>query len=128
MMRLLLDTQIIYRIYYEPVRLPSRARQLMMEATEILVSSASIWEIAIKARLGKIGADPELLVEKIEASGIQELPVLYRHALQVVNLPLHHADPFDRLLIAQTMQEQLWLLTTDAQLSRYTDLVLHIPG
>jgi PIN domain nuclease of toxin-antitoxin system len=126
MMRLLLDTQIIYRTYYEPARLPKRARQLMMEATEVFAASASIWEIAIKAKLGKIGADPEQLVEKIQASGIQELPVLYSHALQVVNLPLHHADSFDRLLVAQTMQEQLRLLTTDAQLSRYTDLVLHV--
>lgn len=125
-MRLLLDTQLVYWTYYETNKLPRRARELMTVAEEIFVSSVSIWEIAIKARLGKMRADPQLLVEKMLASGFHELAVLYRHATEVANLPLHHADPFDRLLVAQAIQEQLWLLTTDAQLPQYSDLVIRV--
>lgn len=125
-MRILLDTQIVYRTYYEAARLPSRARQLMTEARELYVSSASLWEIAIKSRLGKISANPERLVEKIEASGIRELPVLFSHTLHLADLPLHHSDPFDRLLVAQAMHEQLWLVTTDSLLRNYGDLVINV--
>ena len=125
-MRILLDTQIVYRTYYEAARLPSRARQLMTEARELYVSSASLWEIAIKSRLGKISANPERLVEKIEASGIRELPVLFSHTLHLADLSLHHSDPFDRLLVAQAMHEQLWLVTTDSLLRNYGDLVINV--
>jgi PIN domain nuclease of toxin-antitoxin system len=123
-MRLLLDTQIIYWTYYETNRLPQRAIELMSEANEVFVSAVSIWEIAIKARLGKIEADPELMVQKIDGSGFIELPVLYAHALQVAGLPLYHADPFDRLLVAQSTREHLRLLTTDSRLPQYSDLVI----
>lgn len=123
-MRLLIDTQILYRTFYEAARLPSRARQLMTQASEIYVSSASLWEIAIKSRLGKIDANPVLLVEKIEASGIRELPVLFSHTLYLAKLPLHHSDPFDRLFVAQAMHEQLWFLTTDTLLGKYGDMVI----
>lgn len=126
MMRLLLDTQIVYWTYYEIGRLPQRARQLMTDADSVYVSSASIWEIAIKSRLGKIQADPLVMVEKIKGSGFQELAVLYAHALEVANLPLHHADPFDRLLVAQAIRERLSLLTTDARLPQYSNLVIRV--
>jgi len=125
-MRLLLDTQIVYWTYYDTSRLPQRARQLMEEANEVFVSSVSIWEIAIKARLGKINADPHQLVQEVEASGFRELVVQYVHAIKVADLPLHHADPFDRLLVAQAIREQLWLVTTDSRLPHYTDLVIHV--
>jgi PIN domain nuclease of toxin-antitoxin system len=98
----------------------------MMQADSIYVSSVSIWEIAIKARLGKIQADPELLIKKIEASGFIELAVLYVHALEVAKMPMHHADPFDRLLVAQAIRENLSLLTTDARLPQYSSLVIQV--
>jgi PIN domain nuclease of toxin-antitoxin system len=126
MMRLLLDTQIVYWIYYETGGLAQRARQLMMQADSIHVSSVSIWEIAVKARLGRIQADPQLLVEKIRGSGFLELAVLYAHVLEVANLPMHHADPFDRLLVAQAVRENLSLLTTDARLPQYSSLVIQV--
>lgn len=125
-MRLLLDTQIVYWTYYETGRLPQRAHQLMMQADSIHVSSVSIWEIAIKSRLGKIQADPQLMIEKIKGSGFLELAVLYVHALEVAKMPLHHADPFDRLLVAQAIQENLSLLTTDARLPQYSSLVIQV--
>jgi PIN domain nuclease of toxin-antitoxin system len=123
-MRLLLDTHIFCWSFYEPQRISGETRELMNEAEEVFVSSASIWEIAIKVRLGKINADPEELFHQIEANGFQELPVSSKHALLVAKLPMHHTDPFDRLLIAQAMSEPLHLLTADAQLKPYSELVI----
>lgn len=125
-MQLLLDTHIVCWHYYEPKRLPEEARRLIINADAVFISSASIWEIAIKSRLGKIEADPHKIVNLIAAAGFKELPVLSRHALLVANLPLHHTDPFDRLLIAQAMSEPFHFLTVDAQLKQYSDLVIHV--
>lgn len=98
----------------------------MASAEAIYVSAASLWEIAVKVRIGKLKADPEELVAKLTASGFHPLPVLPQHTLPVAQLPLHHADPFDRMLIAQAISEQIWLLTTDSQLPQYTELVLRV--
>ncbi len=98
----------------------------MNEAEEVFVSSASIWEVAIKVRLGKMNADPQELFDQIERNGFQELPVLSRHALLVAKLPMHHTDPFDRLLVAQAMSEPLHLLTADPQLRQYSELVIQV--
>ena len=125
-MQILLDTHIIYWHLYEPKRLPEKARQLMIEAEAVFISAASIWEMAIKARLGKINANPQRVFQHIEASGFEELPVLARHAVVVADLPLHHTDPFDRLLIAQAISEPLNLLTADALLKQYSELVIQV--
>jgi PIN domain nuclease of toxin-antitoxin system len=125
-MRLLLDTHIFYWSFYERLRLSRKTLSLFNQAEEIFVSSASIWEISIKVRLGKMKADPQELIDSIEASGFQELPVWSRHAVVVANLPLHHTDPFDRLLIAQAITEPLHLVTTDAQLTQYSELVIQV--
>lgn len=98
----------------------------MRGAERTFVSSASIWEISIKVRLGKISADPQELFEQIEANGFRELPVWSKHALLAAKLPMHHADFFDRLLIAQAISEPLHLLTADAQLLPYSELVIQI--
>lgn len=89
----------------------------------MFVSSASIWEIAIKAGLGRIDADPDVLVPAIEASGFFELPVTSAHAARVAHVPMHHADPFDRLLVAQATSEPMHLLTADRALVKYSELV-----
>ncbi|MGD0788277.1 MAG: type II toxin-antitoxin system VapC family toxin [Terracidiphilus sp.] len=123
-MRLLLDTQIFCWSFYEPERLSRGAFKAMRGAEKVFVSSASIWEIAIKVRLDKIYADPQELFEQIEANGFQELPVWSKHALLVAELAMHHGDPFDRLLIAQAMSEPLHLLTADPQLKQYSELVI----
>jgi PIN domain nuclease of toxin-antitoxin system len=83
------------------------------------VSAASIWEIAIKSRLGKIEADPAALANSIEESGFEELPVTSKHAAAVAALPLYHTDPFDRLLLAQAFMEPLRLVTADGALAAY---------
>lgn len=123
-MRLLLDTHIFYWSVYDPDKLSNQVITTMMEAEAIFVSAASIWEMAIKVRLGKMHGDPRQLAESITASGFQELPVWSKHALLVSTLPMHHSDPFDRLLITQAICEPLRLLTVDKQLQAYSDIVL----
>ena len=122
-MRLLLDTHLFLWAVTDNRKLKAAARQQMLAADQIYVSAASIWEIAIKARLGKIEGDPERLALAIEDSGFIELPVSARHAARVTQLPLHHHDPFDRLLVAQSLSEPLLLLTADATLRQYGELV-----
>src|ERR1700738_2717126 len=122
-MRLLLDTHVLLWFLNDDAQLTGRARSLMLSAEEIHVSSASIWEIAIKAKLGKLKADPDEVLQAIEEHGILELPISNRHAIAGGTLPLHHRDPFDRLLIAQAMLEQMRFLTSDSGLRAYSDLV-----
>jgi PIN domain nuclease of toxin-antitoxin system len=127
-MGLLLDTHIFCWWFYEPDRLSLETRERMQAAAAagVFVSSASIWEVAIKVRLGKMKANPQELYAQIAINGFKELPVWSKHALLVSDLPLHHADPFDRLLIAQAISEPLRLLTANPQLSRYSDLVIQV--
>jgi len=123
-MRLLLDTHIFLWAVAGSSLLKPPARRLIESADEVYVSAASIWEVAIKARLGKIEADPRELTAAIEASGFLELPVTATHAAGVAQLELHHNDPFDRLLIAQALVEPLKLVTVDEVLAKYSDVVL----
>jgi PIN domain nuclease of toxin-antitoxin system len=125
-MRLLADTQIVYWIYFEPEKLPSAARKCLDDASAVYVSAASVWEIAIKVKIGKLNADPQRLLLHLSGSGMRELPVLARHTVLVSNLPLLHTDPFDRILVAQAMSEPLHLLTTDAKLKQYSPLVITV--
>jgi PIN domain nuclease of toxin-antitoxin system len=123
-MRLLLDTHVFLWAVAGSASLKPAARRIIESAERVHVSAASIWEIAIKARLGKIDADPGALVAAIEDSGFVELPVSAAHAAGVAALPSHHGDPFDRLLLAQALSEPLRLLSADAALARYSDLVV----
>jgi len=125
-MRILLDTHIFCWWFYEPKKLSPTTLEIMRDAERVFVSSASIWEVAIKTRLGKMNADPEELEQLLEAAGFTELPVFARHAVRVADLPMHHGDPFDRLLVAQAVYEQLNLVTTDANLKQYTELVIQV--
>jgi len=125
-MRLLIDTQVFIWAVLESEHLRVQARQIILDATDVFVSAASIWEIAIKARLGRLEGDPKEFVAAIEQSGFKELAISARHAAMVHELPLHHRDPFDRLLIAQALSEPLRLLTADRALGQYSDLVITI--
>jgi len=122
-MRLLLDTHVFLWAVADNRKLKAAARQRMLAADEIYVSAASIWEIAIKSRLGKLQGDPVKLAAAIADSGFLELPVSAAHAARVAQLPLHHHDPFDRLLIAQSLCEPLLLLTADELLTHYGEWV-----
>lgn len=122
-MRLLLDTHIFLWALAGSTRLTRSTRQLIENAEVAYVSAASIWEVAIKARLGKIDADPHELAAAIESSGFLELPVTAAHASGVALLAPHHNDPFDRILVAQALSEPLRLVTADPILVKYSELV-----
>lgn len=123
-MRVLLDTHVFLWAVAGSPSLKAAARRQIESAEAAYVSAASIWEIAIKARLGKIEADADELVAAIEQSGFIELPVRAAHAAGVARLPPLHYDPFDRLLVAQAMAEPLRLLTADPVLAPYSELVM----
>jgi PIN domain nuclease of toxin-antitoxin system len=123
-MRLLLDTHLFLWTVMDSPRLTEEARRQMLAADEVYVSAASLWEIAIKSRLGKVEGDVDELAQAVEGSGLLELPVYARHAARVAHLPLLPRDPFDRLLVAQALSEPLVLLTADEMLSGYSDLVI----
>jgi len=117
--RWLIDTHVfLWSVTGDP-RLTAPIRDRLLEADAVFVSAASIWEIAIKVRLGKLHADVSQLVDAIAASGFHELPVWARHTAAVATLPAHHGDPFDRLLVAQAVTEPLRLMTADRVISMY---------
>ena len=118
-MNLLLDTHVFLWTVTAHAALKPAARKLISAADAVYVSAASIWEIAVKARLGKIEGDPHALAAAIEESGLIELPVRAQHAAAVAKLPPHHTDPFDRLLIAQAFAQPLRFLTADRALEIY---------
>ncbi len=122
-MKALLDTHtFLWWITNDP-RLSERARQIMADpGNELLLSAASGWEIAIKARLGKLKLPDDLqgfVVEQLRINAVQVLPVQMAHALHVVALPDHHRDPFDRMLVAQGQLEDLAIVTDDPLIARY---------
>jgi len=122
-MRLLLDTHIFLWAVTDSKKLKAADRKMILSAESVYVSAASIWEIAIKSQLGKIEGDPEQLADAIAESGFIELPVNAKHAAVVSKLKPYHADPFDRLLIAQAITEPLRLMTADSTLAQYSDVV-----
>ena len=117
-MRLLLDTHVLLWALDDPARLGRKTRSLI-ERSEALVSVASLWEISIKAGLGKLKIEPRHVFDAIEPSGFDLLPVQATHALEVFSLGAVHGDPFDRLLVAQAMSERITLLTFDQALLGY---------
>jgi PIN domain nuclease of toxin-antitoxin system len=121
-LRLLLDTHLLLWAIADSKRLPAEVRTLLEdESNEVYYSAASIWEIAIKASLKRkdFRVDLKLLLSTLPVMGVVELPVTPAHAAGVGNLPFIHRDPFDRLLIAQSIAEPLTLLTNDKILGRY---------
>lgn len=94
------------------------AREVIANADVVFVSAASAWEAAIKASLGKLSI-PAPFETGIDASGFERLDVTFPHAAEVANLPWHHRDPFDRLLVAQALTERLTLVTHDHTLAAY---------
>jgi PIN domain nuclease of toxin-antitoxin system len=125
-MRLLLDTHVYIWAVMDSRKLTQAARKLIVDADEVFVSSASIWEASIKVGLGKLDVDVNRLVSEIEGSGFVELPVRAVHAALVRDLPEIHRDPFDRILVAQAMSEPLRLITADVHLAAYSELVITI--
>jgi PIN domain nuclease of toxin-antitoxin system len=103
----------------EQERIGAEARELIGSGSgRTVVSAVTVWEVAIKRRLGKLDAPADLL-EQLERARVEMLPIAPRHADRVGTLPLHHRDPFDRLLIAQAEIEGLPLATSDGWMTKY---------
>lgn len=123
-MKLLLDTHIALWLMRDAIEFSPAARRMVHAADEVFVSSASLWEVAIKADLGKLPIDVGRFETQLLDAGIRPLPVTWAHAVSLRGLPFHHRDPFDRILVAQAISEPLRLLTHDAALAAYGALVI----
>lgn len=118
-MKVLLDTRVLLWSLAEPERIgPEAAEAFRGRITATVVSAASLWEIAIKRAAGKLTA-PEDLPDRIRALGHEILPIRAEHAWRVGSLPLHHRDPFGRMIVAQALVEDLPLVTHDGRLADY---------
>lgn len=122
-MRLLLDTHVVLWHLAGARRLGHQAEQAIERARELLVSVVSFAEIGVEIAVGKLSVRGDLHGEVIR-SGMRVLPLAPHHGLAVADLPLHHRDPFDRLLVAQAIEEGLTLVTADPRLARYDVPVL----
>jgi PIN domain nuclease of toxin-antitoxin system len=120
--RLLLDTQLLLWAAGQPERLPVAARELIDDVrNQLLFSAASLWEVAIKAGLGRsdFRTDARLLRRGLVDNGYDELAITGEHAVAIANLPPIHKDPFDRMLVAQSAVEGILLLTADPIVAQY---------
>jgi PIN domain nuclease of toxin-antitoxin system len=126
-MRLLLDTNIVIRLRQNERSIDARTRRIIENAAAVFVSSASIWEIAIKTSARKLKIDIGRLEAALLEAGIVPLPITWTHARRVYGIAATHPDPFDRLLLAQAICEPLHLLTSDGALAQYSrDLVITV--
>jgi len=122
MSRFLVDTQLLLWNVYGSRRLPARVARLFRDGRhEFYYSAASLWEITIKAARGRVDflVDPREICDALEENGFHELPIAARHAVALSALPPIHADPFDRMLVAQSIVEPMALITSDARLAGY---------
>lgn len=122
-MRILLDTHIYLWWLTDSPKLSTAVMQTIATANEVYISSASIWEAGIKISAGKLEAEIDDLIDGIQLNGFIELPITAKHSKQAAQLPDIHRDPFDRMLVAQTLCEPLRLLTADEQIVKYSELV-----
>jgi PIN domain nuclease of toxin-antitoxin system len=121
-MKVLLDTHAVFWWFGDPARLSKRAESILTDSMNVvLVSAATAWELAIKTSLGKIEALELVsdLKRELDHKGFLELPISIEHATRAGLLPLHHRDPFDRLLVAQAQEEAVPILSGDRTLDRY---------
>jgi PIN domain nuclease of toxin-antitoxin system len=118
--RLLLDTHVLLWWLADDSKLGKEARGMIADpGNQVAVSAATVWEIAIKVSLKKIEIDLEHLENGIAESGFDALPIVASHAIKAGQLPAIHRDPFDRMLIAQAVTEELRLVTHDGIFKRY---------
>ncbi len=121
-MKLLLDTHLLLWAAGQPDQLSTSARLLLDDPqNELMFSSASLWEVAIKRSLGRsdFRVDPRLLRRGLLDNGYAELPITSEHAVSIDGLPPIHKDPFDRILVAQSIVEGIMLLTADPLVAQY---------
>ena len=128
-MKLLLDTHLLLWAAGQPEKLSVAARELFEDpGNELLFSAASLWEVAIKAGLGRddFRVEPRLLRRGLLDNGYCEVPVTSAHAVALDNLPPIHKDPFDRILVAQAQVEGVLLVTSDKAVSQYPGTIRQV--
>ncbi len=122
-MRALLDTHAFLWWISDDPRLSEKAREIIADGhNDLFYSAASGWEISIKAGLGRLEVPENLqrfIADQLSRNAIQVLPIYLSHALHTGTLPVHHRDPFDRILVSQAILEEMPLLSADSHLSRY---------
>lgn len=120
-MKLLLDTHVL--IWWDEGALPRAIRDVCLDETNALVvSAATVWELQLKEDLGKLRLRTSvrtMLDEQLEVNGLEFLPISLRHIWELGNLPRHHGDPFDRMLVAQARYEGLTLVSADKVMREY---------
>jgi len=118
--KLLLDTHILLWWLTEPQKLGKKIDASIADiSNEVWISVATIWELSIKHKLGRIEL-PHNFIEILHAEKVQILPIATQHALAIIDLPMIHQDPFDRMLIAQAKCEDLVLVTKDTMIKKYS--------
>jgi PIN domain nuclease of toxin-antitoxin system len=119
-MNLLLDTHVFLWAIDDDPRLSKAARAAIIDGNNIVfVSAATAWEISIKKAIGKLTVPQGNYLDELRLHRFTPLPITTEHALAVADLPQHHRDPFDRLLIAQAQMEKLTLVTGDIRIKQY---------
>lgn len=128
-MNLLLDTQVALWTITDDPKLSSRARELILAPrATVWVSAASLWEIAIKHGLGRgdMPVSGHEALRYFRQAGYRILAIEPEHTVAIEELPAHHQDPFDRLLMAQALVEPMRLITHDTTVARYGDTIIHV--
>jgi PIN domain nuclease of toxin-antitoxin system len=122
----LLDTHVLLWWLQDAPRLEGRVREVIGNPDhDIVVSAASIWEAAIKRAIGKLNFDTPTLLQALRRGNLRILPITADHALAAGDLPRHHEDPFDRMLVAQAANEGLTIITHDRRLQQYGVGIVH---
>ena len=118
-MRYLLDTHVILWWYQDSPQLEKRHRQVIADnENEIFVSAAAIWEIEVKRRNGKLDCPPDMM-ERIKADGFKLLPIMAEHLVPLRTIPPIHNDPFDRIMVCQSIVEKIPLISYDPKVNAY---------
>ena len=121
-MRALLDTHTFLWAIADDRRLSRRAQQIFVGPSDLWLSIASVWEIVIKAQIGRLKLPSPVgpyIVKKMAENKVETLPITLDHVFAVERLPMHHRDPFDRMVIAQSLAEDLPLVTADERFGKY---------
>lgn len=120
-MKLLLDTHVFLWAITNDPKLPKPIRNAIIEADNVFVSMASLWECAVKISIKKLPMDFKKILKAIDASGFEILSIKPEHLSELLDLPLRHKDPFDRLLVAQALSEPLLLQSVDPLVLDYLE-------
>jgi PIN domain nuclease of toxin-antitoxin system len=121
-MKAILDTNAFLWAITGDRRLSRRAQQVFVAPNDLWLSVASVWEILVKAQIGKLPLPKPTgpyIVKKLSENKIEVLPISLDHVIRIESLPAHHRDPFDRIVIAQAIEEELPVITADLQFERY---------